>query len=145
MNGADKLLGKGDMLFMRPGESKLIRIQGSLVSDKEIEKVVDFIKSQGEPVYDEDILKEQERAVMANGEKDELYDEAVRIIMESNQASVSILQRRLRLGYTRAARIIDMMEQEGLIGPFEGSKPRKILVDREDWLKDSINQEEEKI
>ncbi len=139
MNGADKLLGKGDMLFLRPGESKLIRIQGSLVSDKEIERVVGFINSQAEPVYDEEILKEQQKSSRTFGEKDELYDEAVRIIMESNQASVSILQRRLRLGYTRAARIIDTMEEEGLVGHFEGSKPRKILVDREPWLeKDTI-------
>jgi len=134
-NGADKLLGKGDMLFMKPGESKLIRIQCTLVNDKEIERVVDFMKSQGEPSYDEEILKEQPKTGMQNGEKDELYDEAVRVIMESNQASVSILQRRMRLGYTRAARIIDVMEQDGLVGPFEGSKPRRILVDRQEWLK----------
>ncbi|MFH1458349.1 MAG: DNA translocase FtsK [Candidatus Omnitrophota bacterium] len=134
MNGADKLLGKGDMLFLRPGESKLTRIQGTLVSDREIEKVVSFIKSQAEPVYDEEILKEQQKSSLASGGKDELFDQAVRIIMESNQASVSILQRRLRLGYTRAARIIDTMEQEGFVGSFEGSKPRKILVDREAWL-----------
>lgn len=135
MNGADKLLGKGDMLFLKPGESKLIRIQCTLVGDKEIERVTDFIKGQAEPVYDEEILKEQHKT--ANGgaeEKDELYDEAVRVIMESNQASVSILQRRMRLGYTRAARIIDMMELDGLVGPFEGSKPRRILVDRTPWL-----------
>ena len=138
MNGADKLLGKGDMLFLRPGESKLIRIQGTLVSDKEIERVVSFIKSQAEPIYDEAILKEQHKSgLVGSEEKDELYYEAVRIIMESNQASVSILQRRMSLGYTRAARIIDSMEQEGLVGPFEGSKPRKILVDREAWLQDA--------
>ncbi|MBU3958299.1 MAG: DNA translocase FtsK [Candidatus Omnitrophica bacterium] len=141
-NGADKLLGKGDLLFLLPGESKLIRAQGSLVTDKEISRVVDFIKSQAEPSYDEEILKEQSKSALAQGEKDELYDEAVRIIMESNQASVSILQRRLRLGYTRAARIIDTMEQETLIGPFEGSKPRKILVDREAWLEQEIMQKE---
>ncbi|MFA5356824.1 MAG: DNA translocase FtsK 4TM domain-containing protein [Candidatus Omnitrophota bacterium] len=138
MNGADKLLGRGDMLFLKPGESKLTRAQGSLLSDKEIEGVVDFIKSQAEPVYDEDILKEQQRSSLTNGEKDEFYDEAVKMIMESGQASVSILQRRLRLGYTRAARIIDMMEQEGLVGPFEGSKPRRILIDREEWLQKDI-------
>jgi len=143
MNGADKLLGKGDMLFLRPGESKLIRIQGTLVSDKEIERVVDFIKQQAEPVYDEEILKDQKKSQTINGEKDELYDQAVRIIMESNQASVSILQRRMRLGYTRAARIIDTMEQEGLVGHFEGSKPRKILVDREVWLVNETKQLEE--
>jgi len=144
MNGADKLLGKGDLLFLRPGESKLIRVQGSLVSDKEIENVNTFIKSQAEPVYDEEILREQQKSSLPTGQKDELYDEAVKIIMESNQASVSILQRRLRLGYTRAARIIDMMEQEGLIGPFEGSKPRKILIDRQDWLEKEVMQEEDR-
>jgi S-DNA-T family DNA segregation ATPase FtsK/SpoIIIE len=143
MNGADKLLGKGDMLFLRPGESRLIRIQGTLVNDKEIERVVNFIKSQAEPVYDEEVLKDQQKSARAFGEKDELYDEAVRIIMESNQASVSILQRRMRLGYTRAARIIDTMEQEGLVGPFEGSKPRKIIVDREAWIEKDLMQRQE--
>ncbi len=138
MNGADKLLGRGDMLFLRPGESKLIRAQGSLINDNEIERIVDFIKSQAEPVYDEEILKEQQKSSFINGQKDEFYDQAVKVIMESGQASVSILQRRLRLGYTRAARIIDMMEQEGIIGPFEGSKPRKILIDREAWLEKEI-------
>ena len=138
MNGADKLLGRGDMLFLRPGESKLIRAQGSLLDDKEIDRIVDFIKSQAEPVYDEEILKEQQKSIYVNGEKDEFYDQAVKIIMESGQASVSILQRRLRLGYTRAARIIDMMEQEGIIGPFEGSKARKILIDRESWLEKEV-------
>lgn len=142
MNGADKLLGKGDMLFLRPGESKLIRLQGTLLSDKEIERVVDFIKAQAEPIYDDEILKEKEGSRRALGEKDEIYEQAVRMIMESNQASVSILQRRLRLGYTRAARIIDTMEMEGLVGPFEGSKPRKILVDREAWLQKEVAPQE---
>jgi len=147
MNGADKLLGRGDMLFLRPGESKLTRIQGTLVSDREIERAMSFIKSQAEPVYDEEILKEQQKSSLASGEKDELFDQAVRTIMESNQASVSILQRRLRLGYTRAARIIDTMEQEGLVGPFEGSKPRKILVDREAWLENekALMREKDKV
>ncbi|MFH1442111.1 MAG: DNA translocase FtsK [Candidatus Omnitrophota bacterium] len=140
MNGADKLLGKGDMLFLRPGEAKLIRAQGCLVKDKEIERVVDFIKAQAQPVYNEEIVKDQQKSGLTNGEKDDIYDEAVRIIMETNQASVSILQRRLRLGYTRAARIIDVMEQEGLVGPFEGSKPRRILVDRDDWLMKGIKE-----
>jgi len=135
-NGAEALLGKGDMLFLQPGKEDLVRIQGALVKDAEIERVVEFIKAQGAPVYDEQILKEQQKNSLANGDKDELYDEAVRVIMESNQASVSILQRRMRLGYTRAARIIDTMEMEGLVGPFEGSKPRRILVDRDAWLRD---------
>jgi len=135
-NGAEALLGKGDMLFLQPGKEDLVRIQGALVKDAEIERVVEFIRAQGEPVYDDQILKEQQKNSLANGDKDELYDEAVRVIMESNQASVSILQRRMRLGYTRAARIIDMMEMEGLVGQFEGSKPRRILVDREAWLRE---------
>ncbi|MCX5707470.1 MAG: DNA translocase FtsK, partial [Candidatus Omnitrophica bacterium] len=138
MNGADKLLGKGDMLFLRPQDSKPIRAQGALVSDNEIERVVEFIKAQAAPVYDEQIVKDQSRSGMVSSEKDELYDEAVRIIIESNQASVSILQRRLRLGYTRAARIIDMMEEDGMVGPFEGSKPRRLLVDRDEWLKNDL-------
>ncbi|MDD2654627.1 MAG: DNA translocase FtsK [Candidatus Omnitrophica bacterium] len=135
MNGADKLVGKGDMLFLKPGEAKPIRAQGSLIQDKEIERVVEFIRSQQEPFYDEDLIKEQEKKAMhMDLEKDELFDEAVKLILESNQASVSVLQRRMRLGYTRAARIIDMMEQEGIVGPFRGSKPREILVDKDAWL-----------
>ena len=136
MNGADKLLGRGDMLFLKPGESKLIRAQGSLIQDREIERVVEFIKNQAKPVFNEEILNQQKNVgSIASAEKDELFDEAFRVIIESNQASVSILQRRLRLGYTRAARIIDSLEQENLIGSFEGSKPRKILVNREEWMK----------
>jgi DNA segregation ATPase FtsK/SpoIIIE, S-DNA-T family len=143
MNGADKLLGKGDMLFLKPGEAKLIRAQGSLVADTEIEGVVSFIKVQAEPVYDEQILVNQHKTGQrGEAEKDEFYDEAVRVVIETNQASVSILQRRLRLGYTRAARIIDTMEQEGLVGPYEGSKARKLLVDREAWLKEHMRMEE---
>jgi DNA segregation ATPase FtsK/SpoIIIE, S-DNA-T family len=138
MNGADKLLGKGDMLFLRPQDSKPIRAQGALVSDVEIERVVEFIKAQASPVYDEQIVKDQSKSGAVSSERDELYDEAVRIIIESNQASVSILQRRLRLGYTRAARIIDMMEEDGMVGPFEGSKPRRLLVDRDEWLKNDL-------
>ncbi len=136
-NGADKLLGKGDMLFMRPGESKLIRAQGSLLKDSEIERVVNFIKEQAEPVFEEAILKEQVKTMnFPEREKDELFEEATRLILESNQASVSILQRRLMLGYARAARLIDSMEQEGIVGPYQGSKPRKILVDRQLWLRE---------
>ncbi len=142
MNGADKLLGRGDLLFLKPGESKLIRAQGSYLKDKEIQNVVDFIKAQAQPVYEESILDEKKGSFNAPSEKDELFDEAVRVIVESNQASVSILQRRMRLGYTRAARLIDSMEQEGIIGPFEGSKPRKILVDREAWLQKSLKEEQ---
>jgi S-DNA-T family DNA segregation ATPase FtsK/SpoIIIE len=129
MNGADKLLGRGDMLFLKPGEAKPVRAQGCLITDKEIEKIVNFIKEQREVFYDEEILKEQQKGYSLKGQpKDELFDEAAKLVIETGQASISILQRRLRLGYTRAARLIDMMEEEGIIGPFRGSKPREILV-----------------
>lgn len=136
MNGAEKLLGKGDMLFMKPGEAKPIRGQCCYISDQEIQKAVDFIKSQQQPIYDENILKQQTSGAGGTfSEKDdELYNEAVRVVMETSQASVTILQRRLRLGYSRAARLIDMMEQNGLVGHFAGSKPRDILINREEWL-----------
>jgi S-DNA-T family DNA segregation ATPase FtsK/SpoIIIE len=138
MNGADKLLGKGDMLFLKPGEAKPIRAQGSYMQDSEIERVTEFIRKQSEPIYDEEILKEQEKsAIVGNFEKDELFDTAVKLILEHQHASVSILQRRLRLGYTRAARLIDTMEEEGIVGPYRGSKPREILVDKENFLKEA--------
>ncbi len=136
MNGADKLLGRGDMLFLKPGESKPIRAQGSLVSDKEIERIVDFVKEQREPVYDEDILKAQEKKLHGRTfEKDEMYEEAVRMVIETKQASVSMLQRRLGLGYTRAARLIDTMEADGIVGPYRGSKPREILIENMEDVK----------
>ena len=143
MNGAETLLGKGDMLFMKPGDAKPTRGQCSFVADEEVHNVIHFIKDQQKPTYDDTILTSQKSAGGAGAEnKDELYDEAVRLVIETNQASVSILQRRMRLGYTRAARLIDMMEQDGLVGPYCGSKPRDILVDREEWLVEHLNQNE---
>jgi S-DNA-T family DNA segregation ATPase FtsK/SpoIIIE len=130
MNGADKLLGKGDMLFIEPGVNKPVRAQGSLISDGEIERIVKSIKSQREADYDEDILSLQEKKAQARTfERDELFDEAVKLILNTKQASVSMLQRKLGLGYTRAARLIDAMEDDGIVGPYRGSKPREILVD----------------
>lgn len=135
MNGAESLLGKGDMLFMKPGDAKPTRGQGNFVKDQEIARVIRYIKDQQAPKYNENILQQQTSgAMMGANEKDEYYDEALRLVIETNQASVSILQRRMRLGYTRAARLIDMMEQNGVVGPYCGSKPREILVDREQWL-----------
>jgi len=110
------------------------------VTDEEVHNVINFIKNQQSPTYDDTILTSQKSGGDADGEnKDELYEEAVRLVIETNQASVSILQRRMRLGYTRAARLIDMMEQNGLVGPYCGSKPRDILVDREEWLMEHMN------
>jgi DNA segregation ATPase FtsK/SpoIIIE, S-DNA-T family len=141
MNGADKLLGRGDMLFMEPGVAKPTRAQSSLVSDREIERVINFISAQRQPEHEEDIAKEQTKKDFGRGAgKDELFDDAVQLVMESGQASVSMLQRRMRLSYTRAARMIDSMEEEGLIGAYCGSKPREILVDREQYLKTDSSQ-----
>lgn len=137
-NGADKLLGRGDMLFLPPGASRIIRAQAPLVEDEEIENIVDFIKSQREHSYNEEILKEQEKASSSKNKlskKDELFNDAIRVVLETKHASVSMLQRRLGLGYTRAARLIDSMEDESIVGPYRGSKPREILVDIEEYLK----------
>jgi len=143
MNGAENLIGKGDMLFLKPGEAKPIRGQCCYVSDAEIGRVIDFIKVQQQPTYNEGIINKQTRtAAGVLEDKDEVYDEAVRIVVETNQASVSVLQRRLRLGYARAARLIDMMEQEGIVGPYSGSKARELLVNREEWIKQNMKQGE---
>ena len=145
MNGAESLLGKGDLLFMRPGDAKPTRGQCSFVTDEEVARVIEFIKKQQEPVYNDKVLKhEATGGAGGSEEKDEFYDEAVKLVIETNQASVSILQRRMRLGYTRAARLIDMMEQHGVVGPYCGSKAREILVDREEWLLGNMKVEEEK-
>jgi len=142
MNGAETLLGKGDLLFIQPGVAKPVRGQCSYVSDDEVRRVIDFIKDQQKPTYDDTILQQQSSgAAGGSQQKDELYDEALRLVIETNQASVSILQRRMRLGYTRAARLIDMMEQNGIVGPYCGSKPRDILIDRESWLIEHLNPE----
>ncbi len=132
--GAEKLLGRGDLLFIKPGIIKPIRAQGSFLGEEDLENLVSFIKKQASPAYNEEIL-ELQRKPKITLEKDELLDEAIKVILEANQASASILQRRLRVGYTRAARLLDLMEQEGIVGPFQGSRPRSILVDREEYLK----------
>lgn len=128
--GAEKLLGKGDFLFMQPGSSKLTRAQGTLVTDAEIERITQFWKAQGAPLYDSSILEEaqSQASVPVERVKDVLYDEAVRVIIETGQASVSLLQRRMRLGYGRAARILDMMQEEGIVGPIRGAKPREVFL-----------------
>ncbi len=139
-NGADKLLGNGDFLFLKPGVFKPIRGQGTLISDKEIEEVVGLIKSQGSPQYNEEVLKSfEEKSNRSYFEQDELFAEAARMVLETKQASVSMLQRRMRLGYTRAARLIDAMEEKGIIGTYRGSRPREILVDSWEEDKNEVN------
>ncbi|NIM58789.1 MAG: hypothetical protein GTO16_07575 [Candidatus Aminicenantes bacterium] len=136
--GAEKLLGLGDMLFMPPNYPRLIRLHCSFISVPEITRLVKFVKEQASPTYDEKIistLKSQtDKAWEETGEKDELYEKALELILLTGQASASYLQRKLKLGYARAARIIDQMEHEGILGPSEGSKPREFLVDPQSYL-----------
>ncbi len=136
--GAEHLLGKGDMLFLPPGSSRLTRVHGALVTEAEINRVVDFWKEQAQPEYDETFLispdpTEDDGEGEFDGQTDPLYEEAVRVVCEMGKASTSTLQRRLRLGYGRAARILDIMQREGIIGPPDGARPRDVLR-RPDWL-----------
>lgn len=129
--GADKLLGKGDMLFMPPGSSTLLRLHGVMVGDDEIQRIVSFIKKQAKPVYEEDIFQAAEIEAKDEAEEeeyDEKYDEALAIVAKDRQASISYIQRRLRIGYNRAARIIETMEKEGVVGPSDGVRPREVYV-----------------
>jgi S-DNA-T family DNA segregation ATPase FtsK/SpoIIIE len=143
--GAEKLLGLGDMLFLPPNFPRLMRLHCAYISIPEVKRLVKFVKEQGTPEYDERIVE----AVRSDidhlwdefGEKDELYDKALELVLLTGQASASYLQRRLKLGYARAARIIDQMENEGVIGHSEGSKAREILVDAKSYLKDNARRQ----
>lgn len=131
-NGAENLLGNGDALFVPPGTSTLKRVHGAYVSEEEIAKIVDFLKVQGEPKYDESILEEEDESTSPldeEWEKDEYYEDAVRLVCESGQASISMIQRKLRVGYNRAARMVETMERENLVSAADGCKPREVLVD----------------
>ena len=143
MGGAEKLLGRGDMLFYPVGMSKPKRVQGCFVTDKEIESIVDFVKTSGESEYDEGVMQEIERQTVAEkskgggaqeGETDAMFEAAVDVVVDAGQAATSLLQRKLKLGYARAARIVDEMEQRGIVGPSEGSKPRKVLISKQQWM-----------
>ncbi len=132
-NGADRLLGQGDMLYLPPSTSRLIRAQGVLVTDQEIHRVVEFVSAQSPPAFDQSMHEKLEAASTGTDdvteEDEELVEKCLEIIRQEKRASTSLLQRRLRLGYTRAARIVDILEQRGILGPGEGAKPREILVD----------------
>ena len=130
-NGAEALLGRGDMLFLPPASSRCIRLHGPYISEQESARLASFLRKQGKPTYDETITAEEKTAAEAvEMDKDDLYDEAARIVVQSGQASISYLQRRLRIGFSRAARLVDMMEMEGLVSPAAGGKPREVLVDK---------------
>lgn len=143
--GAEKLLGNGDMLFLPVGAAKPVRVQGTYVTDEEISAVLNFIKSTSSEQYDEEMIAEMERRAVAekggkggdsddgDNSRDPMFEQAVECVIEAGQASTSLLQRRCKLGYARAARIMDQMEQEGVIGPYEGAKPRAVLVTQAQW------------
>ncbi|GIP33131.1 DNA translocase FtsK [Paenibacillus sp. J2TS4] len=140
MAGAEKLLGRGDMLFMPVGATKPLRVQGAFLSDQEVEAVVTFCRSQEQAEYREELVPEiDEQPEQEDVFEDELFDQAVQIILEAKQASVSLLQRRMRVGYTRAARLIDSMEAKGIVGPYEGSKPREVLLTLEQFQQSRIS------
>ena len=135
--GAEKLLGRGDMLFLPPGTSRLLRVQGVFTADEDINAIVDFIKKQASPNYNIEMKEKLEKrgpAVDEGGEDEGLLAQAVEIIRETQRASTSSLQRRLRIGYTRAARIMDILEAKGIIGPPRGSDPREILIDLDEEI-----------
>lgn len=151
MGGAEKLLGRGDMLFSPVGSQKPIRVQGCFVSDSEIESVVTYVKKVQESGYDQAVIEEIERNAVAEKEKpssdgddgqlaDPMMNEAIKCVIEAGQASTSLLQRRLRVGYARAGRLVDEMEQLGVIGPHEGSKPRQVLLTRQQYLEMTMQQ-----
>ena len=153
--GAEKLLGNGDMLYCPVGLSKPVRVQGSYVSDDEIERVIEFVTSQGEVKYDDAVMQEIELKAAQDGKKksggavsadvpeqdygDEMIPKAIEVVIEAGMASTTLLQRKLKLGYARAARIVDELSEKGIIGPFEGSKPRKVLITKEQWYEMQAN------
>ena len=152
MAGAEKLVGKGDMLFNPLGGGKPTRVQGTFISDQEVHDVIEFVKSQVEEVeYADNVMDTIERANVPDAEKgnrdleDELLPEAIELVVQAQQASVSMLQRRFRIGYNRAARIIDMMEDRQIIGPSDGSRPRSVLISEEDldFMRESTEDMEE--
>lgn len=154
MTGAEKLLGKGDMLYYPTGVSKPTRVQGTFVSDKEVEKIVDFLKKDGEAVYNEDIMESIENANKSDKEKetgaevedgtDERLEEAIGYVLEQKTASASFLQRRMKIGYARAGRLVDQMAERGIVSGYQGSKPRDVLMTKERWeeLKSMPHEEE---
>lgn len=144
MGGAEKLLGKGDMLFLPMGASKPKRLQGAFVSDKEIERIVEFVKADSSAHYNEDIIEHIENGAEDHtsgddSDADDLLPQAIEIVVEIGQASASLLQRKLKVGYSRAGRLIDQLEERGIIGPHEGSKPRKVLMSRNEFQEMMVN------
>ncbi|TQR12960.1 DNA translocase FtsK [Psychrobacillus soli] len=138
MGGAEKLLGRGDMLFLPAGSSKPVRVQGAFLSDAEVERMVDFVIEQQKANYQDEMIPDEVEESQEQVDRDELYDDAAQLVTDMQTASVSLIQRRFRVGYSRAARIIDQLELGGIVGPYEGSKPRQVLVSKNASDSDSI-------
>ncbi len=132
-NGADLLLGQGDMLFLPPGCSKPIRAQGTFIDDKEMRESVRLVREQAEAQFEPELMQIKGKMDMGEMEKDELFDDAVKIILETKRGSVSLLQRRLTIGYSRASRLIEMMAASGIVGEYKGSQAREALITVEEW------------
>ncbi len=133
-SGAEKLLGRGDMLYLPVGAPKPLRVQGAFLSEPEVERLIDFVKGQQDASYVDDLTQLDSDPSAVVNDLDPLFDEAVKLVVEAGQASTSFLQRRLRVGYSRAARLVDSLEQMGIVGPFDNSKPREVLLSHEEWL-----------
>ena len=146
-NGAEKLLGSGDMLFLPPGTSKLVRVQGAYVSDEEVKNVVEYLRKRAAPKFNSELKSWKGTSERENIAKDNLYNEAVRIILETQRGSVSLLQRRLEIGYSRAAKLIDLMAEDGIVGEYKGSQAREVFLSLEEWDAQMarMNQEMDKI
>jgi S-DNA-T family DNA segregation ATPase FtsK/SpoIIIE len=129
--GAEKLLGRGDMLFQSADAPKPTRLQGPRVMEEELKRVCNFLRDREKPNYDEAIVQHKISAFGINGESDELLEQAAEVIIQSKKASASLLQRRMRVGYARAARLVDMLEEKGIVSPQEGSRPRRVLIDED--------------
>ena len=157
-SGAEKLVGKGDMLYYPAGSGKPRRVQGCFISDEEVSTVTEYIKEHFQSDYSDEVIQQVEANAQANekngkggkaaasepavdSDRDEMYEDAVEVIVNTGMASVSMLQRRLKLGYSRAARLVDQMEEDGIVGPFQGSKPREVLMTKEAWQERRLRQD----
>ncbi len=132
-NGAEVLMGQGDMLYLPPGSSKLVRAQGTFLEDSEVREVIGFLRERSKPEFHPELMQLGKAEASGDGPRDELFDQAVDIILETGRGSVSLLQRRLAIGYSRASRLIEEMAAAGIVGEYTGSQARKVLVTAEEW------------
>ena len=132
-NGADVLMGQGDMLYLPAGSSKLMRAQGTFLEDTELKSVIAFLRDRGKPEFHPELIQLRNQEISTDGPRDELFDKAVEIVLETKRGSVSLLQRRLTIGYSRASRLIEEMAAAGIVGEYKGSQAREVAISREQW------------